>query len=519
MLQLIVVIVLGAFLGYLVYYYLTRSKSSHPALVHAVGYPVIGNLLDFTIGGILQTMKEYPRMYGKLVEYNIFTLRGIVVADIDLAREILMKRPKKFSRTRNFNYSVNVLKMGNGLFQCYGPTWYHIRKATASSFNQFTIISKMSKILEELFAWTKRLSDLSSSAGVVDMKDQTVSLTVRLITIVAFGLDTKNPISSYFYSAQFIKDMEIIFLFSQETVLWFLPMVFWKYSSKYQLELRALKANERFTEVCQGVINYKRSEKSLSSTSSSTSMIDSMISKELQGSDTALTDEEIVANVKTIYMAGTDTTAVAITWICYYFAVYPEFCLKAREEARKYLFSKSSSSNNDEILSPFVSMEDCIQSFDMNRFQSLSFCMVCMKEVLRLSGPTSTIGNQPLGGEEIVLSNGVVLGKDDVAWINLDGIHFNEQIFAKPFEFNPMRWFEKDLAKLQEMERNFISFGYGPRVCPGMNLAYYEGVLAIAFLAYHFDMELNCPKNEIYRIRSFTLCPNKMPVVLKPVSK
>jgi cytochrome P450 len=528
MLQLIILAIPVVFLGYLMYYYLTRSKTRHPALVHAIGYPVIGNLLDFTIGGILRTMREYPRKYGSLVEYNIFTLKGIVVADIDLAREILMKRPKKFSRTRNFNYSVNVLKMGSGLFQCYGPTWYHIRKATASSFNQYTITSKMPKILEEMFAWMKRLTVLSASSPAVDMKDQPVSLTVRLITIVAFGLETNNPISSYFYSPQFTKDMERTFLFSQETLLWFLPMFFWKYSSKYQLELQAIEANERVTKVCQGIIDYKRqliADKSSDPSFSSTSMIDSMISKELQGSDAALTDEEIIANVKTIYMAGTDTTAVAITWICYYFAVYPEFCLKAREEARKYLFSNSRKlpTGNDELLllSPFDSVEDCIQSFDMNRFQSLSFCMACMKEVLRLSGPTSTIGNQPLGDEEIVLSNGIVLGKDDVAWINLDGIHFNEKVFENPFEFNPLRWLSgaagNDLAKVQEMEKNFISFGYGPRVCPGMNLAYHEGVLAIAFLAHHFNMELNCPKNEIYRIRSFTACPNKMPIVLKPV--
>jgi cytochrome P450 len=482
-------------------------------LVRPAGYPIINNLLDFTPTRFLPICHEYPKKYGSFVEYYIFGTRGLWITDKEVAREILTKRPKKFSRSKNLQYSTKALNLGSGLFHCYGPIWYHIRKATATSFNQSTISAKFPKVLEELFNWTRRLSQENQQKGSVDMKSQAMSLTVRVISIVAFGLDSQNSISTYFFSSQFLQDMESMFKFSLESVLWFLPMFFWRYSSKYQYEINARESGERFTSECTKIIKYKRqlmNDTTASPHNIHGSMIDSMLTKESQHSDSSLTDDEIIANVKTIYLAGTDTTAVVITWMTYYFTIYPELRQRAREEATKVLFTSPVTGN------AFKTMEECISAFQMNKIQELTFCMACMKEVLRLSGPAPTGGNQPLDdSEEIVLSNGIIIGKNDVAWINSEGIHMNEVVFESPYTFNPSRWLTKDVKKLQEMEAHFFAFGYGPRVCPGMNLSYHEGVIATAFLAYHFDMELNCPQEEIKRIRTFTACPNQMPLILK----
>ena len=59
-----------------------------------------------------------------------------------------------------------------------------------------------------------------------------------------------------------------------------------------------------------------------------------------------------------------------------------------------------------------------------------------------------------------------------------------------------------------------MSFGSGPRICPGMGLAYQEATLALALLAYYFDFRLNCPKEEIKRIPTFVAVPTKMPLIL-----
>jgi cytochrome P450 len=67
------------------------------------------------------------------------------------------------------------------------------------------------------------------------------------------------------------------------------------------------------------------------------------------------------------------------------------------------------------------------------------------------------------------------------------------------------------------MERAFTPFGGGPRVCPGMGLVMdLEAPLAIAVLAHYFDMELNCPVEEIHRVCRFVVDISKLPVRLTP---
>ena len=92
--------------------------------------------------------------------------------------------------------------------------------------------------------------------------------------------------------------------------------------------------------------------------------------------------------------------------------------------------------------------------------------------------------------------------------------HRDERIYPKPDQFDPDRWLRADAEKLLEMEGSFLPFGQGSRICPGMNLANYEAVLAIAFLCYHFDLALDCPPEEIHRIFSFVAEPNKAPIRL-----
>ncbi len=511
------------------WYQRTYAPSSHPSLVRAFGYPIIGSLLDFLPGSIIQTSRQWPVMYGPFVEYYIFNKRSILISDPVIAKEILSKRPKKFQRLRSLALAQKNLRVDKGLFQSNGDQWKRIRKATAPSFNQFNVISKLPGIFEELFAWIDRLEqeitidkddnsdnnytvnkDNKPNQKEINMRFQSFSLTVRVISIVAFGLDTNHSITSYFFSQQMLKDMETIFRYSFESSLFPFPRLFWKLmNEKYQLELDAIKGADYFDGQCQNMINYKRDCQLNNPNYAITSMIDSMLTKELQGNDTALTDEEIIANVKTIYFAGSDTTSVVISWITYYFAIFPHFLLQAREEAKQILFKDK-----------FLTRQQCIDEISKPDIViQLTFCNACVKEILRLAGPASMNASQTADPEEsVTLSNGLVIGPNDIAWVNNDGIHFNPEIFPQPYEFLPHRWLTSDPAHLQRMEESFLAFGHGSRICPGMFLASLEVPIAIAFLSYHFNIELNCSKDEVKRVRSLAACPNKVPVLLSFVN-
>ena len=71
-------------------------------------------------------------------------------------------------------------------------------------------------------------------------------------------------------------------------------------------------------------------------------------------------------------------------------------------------------------------------------------------------------------------------------------LHHNETVFPSPEVFNPSRWLDLSPDQLQRMERSFIPFGYGARMCLGKALATMEIKLLVACLCLRYDIGVDC---------------------------
>lgn len=65
----------------------------------------------------------------------------------------------------------------------------------------------------------------------------------------------------------------------------------------------------------------------------------------------------------------------------------------------------------------------------------------------------------------------------------------NGDIFENPLEFRPERWLA-DNPDLPRLNKYYIPFSRGSRMCIGINLAYAELYLVLSSLFRRFDMEL-----------------------------
>lgn len=70
-------------------------------------------------------------------------------------------------------------------------------------------------------------------------------------------------------------------------------------------------------------------------------------------------------------------------------------------------------------------------------------------------------------------------------------LHQNETVFPSPEVFNPSRWLGLSPEQLQHMERSFIPFGYGARMCLGKALATMEIKLLVACLCLRYGIEVD----------------------------
>lgn len=471
-----------------------RQKRANPPVLVTAPWrlPLLGHAVDFVRYGFLQVSADYPRLYGDFVEFFIFSERDILISDAAVAKEVMMANPKRFRRLRRIDYSTEVLGLTTGLLHSNDDSvWSKVRKATHPSFSNQNMTAKFPAVAEEIQAWVQRLKD--SAGETIDMSNESRSLTLSVITAVAFGLGVDDPIVRYFLGKEYLDDISDIFQFIIKHVTFPFPLWVWRRMPVFKYERRAVIANNRFAEHCSAVIHRKR--QLLAQGHPPASMIDHLIAHQGDG----LSDESIVANVKTFYIVGSDTTAITLTWACYYLCINPHVADKLREEASRYLEGEG----------------DC-RAMTIDTVRSMQYATAVVKEALRMAAPVFSVALELKEGiESHELSNGIQIRQGDVLRVNLDAMMKREASYADAMLFNPDRWLA-GAAGLDAAEEYWMPFGAGPRICPGMTLALSEAVLAVAMLAYSFDMTLDCPKEEIKRIVYWTAAANKMPIKLTP---
>lgn len=118
--------------------------------------------------------------------------------------------------------------------------------------------------------------------------------------------------------------------------------------------------------------------------------------------------------------------------------------------------------------------------------QSLDYLKLVIKETLRLHPPGPLLPRETrekceVGGYEIPVKTKVLVN----AW----AIGRDPNIWTEPECFKPER-FQGSLVDFKGTNFEFIPFGAGRRICPGISFATANIELALAQLLYHFDWKL-----------------------------
>ncbi|KAL1805879.1 hypothetical protein ACET3Z_028947 [Daucus carota] len=180
------------------------------------------------------------------------------------------------------------------------------------------------------------------------------------------------------------------------------------------------------------------------------------------------TSNNIKAVIMNLFFGGTDTTANTIVWMMTSLIKNPKAMRRAQEEVRNVMHGK-------EIIS-----EEDIQN------AKLPYVEAVIKEALRMYPVIAIIPRESLDKEVI---NGYEIKPNTIVYVNLLAIHRDPQLWENPDEFLPERFLDNDIQyKGQDFE--YIPFGAGRRICPGMNMAIVTLELVVSNLLYCFDWGL-----------------------------
>ncbi|KAL6140028.1 hypothetical protein ACLB2K_058329 [Fragaria x ananassa] len=185
------------------------------------------------------------------------------------------------------------------------------------------------------------------------------------------------------------------------------------------------------------------------------------------GRELSLTTDNIKAVILDIFTAGSETSATTVDWTMSEMIKNPRIMKKAQDEVRE-VFNRTQQVNETSI-------------------REMKYLKLVIQEALRLHPPAPLLLPRECGerceidGYEIPVKTKVIVN----AW----AIGRDPNYWSEPESFNPERFIDSS-GDYQGTNFEYIPFGAGRRMCPGILYGLANVELPLAMLLYHFDWSL-----------------------------
>jgi cytochrome P450 len=261
-----------------------------------------------------------------------------------------------------------------------------------------------------------------------------------------------------------------------------------------------------------------------------------------------LSDSVLLDQLSTLLFAGSDTTALSISWCIHLLSLNPDHQTRLRQEILSLPANSSSYSDSSGLSSPtFSEAQSCASAggyseyFQADAIEALPFLDAVVHETLRLCSPVhSTIRTAtqddtiPISspvvlrdGTVITPSEGIPIRKGTFVHIPIEGLNMSEEIWGKDARefkyvgwileviydgtdassYSPCRWFnlpENARAPTHQGLANVMSFSLGPHSCPGWKLSILETKVFLSVILPHF---IFTPAEDIRKSNSILMRP------------
>jgi len=177
--------------------------------------------------------------------------------------------------------------------------------------------------------------------------------------------------------------------------------------------------------------------------------------------------ELLISFLQNMLVAATDTTAATTIWAMTALLKNPRVMKKVQEEIRNLAGEKD-----------FLSEDD---------IQKLPYFKAVIKETLRLHLPAPLL--VPRETNEACILEGYEIPAKTIVYVNAWAVHRDPNTWKDPDEFFPERFLDNTID-FRGQNFEFIPFGAGRRICPGLIMAIASLDLILANLLKSFDWEL-----------------------------
>ena len=384
------------------------------------------------------------REYGDVVATRMGPYRIWLVYHPDAIEELLVTRARDFVKSPG----VRLLRplLGDGLLLSEGDFWLRQRRLAQPAFHR----QRVAGYGEVMAGFAERHVAGWANGAVVELHGEMMALTQAIVGKTLFDADVSGDAHEASEAAKILAEDFGAKLASLRLLPAWVPT---------PSHLRARRAIRRLDAIVHRIIAARRA-----SGEDRGDLLSMLVHAQDADDGTRMTARQLRDEVMTIFLAGHETTAVALSWTWYLLAQHPEVEARLDAELRAVLGGRT----------PAVA--------DLPR---LTYAGMVVAESLRLFPPAYGIGRQAARSTE--LGGYPVAGKTIViapTW----AVHRDGRWFDKPDEFRPERWADDLARRLPRFA--YFPFGGGPRQCIGNAFALMEATLILAAVAQRVRLSL-----------------------------
>jgi cytochrome P450 len=407
-------------------------------------WPLIGHLPLLMKKGMMGVLREGWETYGDIFELRLGKRRIVVLAHPDLGEHAYVREKQRFYKGPSYD-NIRMLVGNRGLLTTEGEAWKRQRRLAQPSFHKKSILEMtplMGRVIADVIAdWQRRYAE----GAVVDIYPEMMHLALRVIGETLFSIDLSREmgrsVEAFTVALEQISERGNSFA---SPPMW-LPT---PHNLRFRRSLKALD------EIVYKVID-ERLQKKTEKRDLLGMWLEAAASDGEPMSRETLRDEVI-----TMFLAGHETTAIAVTWAFHLLSLNPEDQETMYQEAQSAL---SNGLSEEEIPA------------------HLPYTSQIFHESMRLYPPVWTLGRDVAEEHEI---NGVRLYPDDSVIVPTFLFHRHPQFWEEPDAFRPERFAPE--AEKSHYRGAYIPFTRGPRMCIGNHFSTIEAQLILAMFGRAF---------------------------------
>ncbi|KAL1354747.1 cytochrome P450 71D8 [Arachis hypogaea] len=451
-------------ISFVVKYYKSKTKPSHKLPPGPWKLPLIGNFHQVAQAGPLphRSLRELAKKYGPFMHLKLGENSTVVISSAKLAKEVLKTYDGSFQK-RPLLAAVPTLVYGPAdiVFSPSGDYWRDMRKICTLELLSKKKVQSLAFIREAEMERT--IQKIRESAGSrINLSDMIFHLISVTVYRAAFG--NSNMDHSEFILL--IKEaMQILGGFHWGDLFPSIKPLFYLSGLKSKVE----NLHERLDRFMEDIIKeHQKKQKEGRTDVEEEDLVDVLLRVQQSGSlQTNLTITNVKAVIGDIFAAGMDTSAATLEWGMSEMMKNPRVMAKLQAELREALKGKKT-----------------IQESDI---EELSYLKLVVKETLRLHCPTPLLIPRECTEETNI--HGYDIPVKTRVMVNVWAIGRDPQYWHDAESFIPER-FEDSSLDYKGNNFEYLPFGGGRRICPGMNFGVASITLPLALLLYHFNWQL-----------------------------